>query len=227
METTNKEKYFEPVTATLVANKIYDLLGDNNSSVEEFRGKFIPLISSIIEPYIQPKESVSKACEEAYIEAIELLVKYSAGIWLDTNNANFQKKVVSFLNKRNPFLDANIVEDDKPEYEPFTLEGYNAGRKVKTIDGMDVRIISTNGIKDFPIVGYVNEDILLQWSIDGQALAINNNSDLMLEKEQKEIDIFIYKQHENGGAFFAYTDVQRKNIGMGLSELIKTIKVKI
>ena len=240
-EHTNKDtmdKHFEPVTARSLAEKIVDKA--QQFSPWQTRASQKTAIESIIEPHIRKPsdddKSVPARCEEAYNEALNLLASAADIItkikefdepteWLDDRR--------DFINKPNPFKEADIVHEDEkePTLLPFSLEEAKNGVKVVTREMNDVKIVADDLTGNYPLLAVVSTGrvkVSCRYTIGGSTESQHPPMDLFILKEPETVEVSIYKnKYADLYRAAAYDEAPDSRFKDTNYELIKTIKVKI
>ena len=229
-----KNKHFEPVTARSLAEQIKKAFGQlYYLTKEEVK---INTIQSIIEPHIRkPSDhiyfgSVTARCKEAYDEVVELLEKF-AGEFTHDEFMNLRESANDFLKKQNPFQEAVIVDDGKPESQlvPFDLGLAAQGHKVVTGDGRGAKVVAEGLAGDWSVLAtYI--DILGikrfgEFNSRGQRKGMPDGSlDLFILKEPETIEIRILESESGVYSVINTDDGYAANTG---DKLIKTITTTI
>lgn len=175
-------------------------------------------------------KSVPARCEEAYNEAVELIKKF-AGEFTYYEFMNLRESANDFLKKQNPFQEADIVDDGKPEPQllPFDLGLAAQGHKVVTRDGREVKVVAEGLTGEWPLlVTYIDVFGAKRaefFNSKGQRKGIIDTSlDLFILKEPETIEIRILESESGVYSVINTDDGYAANSG---DKLIKTITTTI
>lgn len=114
--------------------------------------------------------------------------------------------------------------------KPFSIELAKQGKPICTRDGRKAIFLTTLSNKNFPVVAIVScgqEENVYQYDINGVCDEHDNNLDLMMLPEKKEMWINIYKVATNfipGGHLYSTEKIAR-DIGEGDKYYVTTTKV--
>lgn len=165
--------------------------------------ELIEFVSQKVRPTGPETKSVPERCEEAYNEAVRLLEN-----WEDIDSHGeikyLKKKTAEFLNKPNPFTEADIVKEDEtePKLYPFDLGLAAQGHKVVTRDGRDAKVVA-EGLKGVtPICAVITDHddskTACLLTLKGKLVDHKENpEDLFIMKEPETIEISIFKGKKN------------------------------
>ena len=183
--------------------------GKTDGDIKAYR-ELKEFISQKVSPTSPETNSVPERCEEAYNEAVSLLTRIRDKT-LEIGNAI---EIDRFLKKPNPFKEADIVDDGKPEPQllPFDLGLAAQGHKVVTRDGFFVKIVADNIESiDHPIL-YVGtkengKSFYNRATLSGKTSQYTeSHSDLFILKEQETVFIDILRQEDGGLYTCLYKD---------------------
>ncbi len=190
-----------------------------------------------IRPTGPETNSVPERCEEAYNEAAELIEYAHETITRGLDEDEWSRKYYSFIQKPNPFKEADIVdkeEDKQPEQVllPFSLKEAKNGAKVVTRTLLPIKIVADDLDMQSPILGIIDDGkskTSFNWMPSGRMyIKDESDYDLFILKEPETVEVSIYKnKYADLYRAAAYDEVPDSKFKDTDYELIKTITVTI